>query len=155
MFLSKKIQALTALFIGTAGIAFAGECPEGKEGKPTLEAPTEAVGEVSNVLGTIELGTEMVALDDHILRIRTVTLPPDGIIPLHSHEDRPAWFYMKNGTLTIHRQDCTVPITLNTGDVSAEGKGTVHWAKNDGKEHAILLVTDIVHVEDQKMDMPM
>ena len=121
-------------------------CPAGKEGKSPFQAPTAPNGtEFTNILGVMDLSKETVMLKDHTLRIRTVTVSPGGIIPLHNHADRPAFFFMKNGSLTLFRQDCTVPQVLKEGDVSPEGKGTVHWARNDGKEFAILLVTDVVH----------
>lgn len=131
-------------------------CPAGKEGKSPLTAPTADTGTAfENVIQTLDLSHESAMLKDHVLRIRTVTVSPGGIIPLHSHEDRPAMFFMKNGSLTLFRQDCTVPQVLHEGDVTREGKDTVHWARNDGKEFAILLVTDVVHVKDMDKKMPM
>src|SRR5215470_15114272 len=86
-----------ALLVGApmaATNAFAGECPAGKmqaNVRPPVSTP--ASGVTDTTLGSIDLGKEQVMLKDHELRFRKVTIAPGGVVPWHSHADRPALIF--------------------------------------------------------------
>src|SRR5262245_46120398 len=87
-----------ALLVGAtmaATNAFAGECPAGKM-QTNVRQPvnTPASGVTDTTLGSIDLGKEPVMLKDHELRFRKLTIAPGGVVPWHSHADRPALIFV-------------------------------------------------------------
>jgi quercetin dioxygenase-like cupin family protein len=142
-------------FVAGAAVAVspasAGQCPadKTKEGvRTTGEMKPHAV--TDNVLGMIELGKEKVALADRRLRLRKLVVQPGGVVPWHSHEDRPALIYIVSGSISEYASNCSVPIEHKAGDVSIEKLGVQHWWKNNGKSAAILLSADLF--QDHKHD---
>src|SRR5947209_5161974 len=77
--------------IALASAARAGECPAG-EMRPEARASGETMprGVTDSVLGAVPLGKEIKGLDDRELRLRRLTVQPGGVVPWHSHADRPA-----------------------------------------------------------------
>jgi quercetin dioxygenase-like cupin family protein len=73
---------------------------------------------------------------------------PGGIVPWHSHTDRPAIIYIISGKITEYRSTCAEPIVHRAGESTAEVKGTSHWWKNTGKETVVLLSADLFHDKD-------
>ena len=71
--------------------AFAGSCPADKV-KANAREPVAlaAKGVTDTTLAAIDLGKQMVGAKDHELRFRKLTIEPGGIVPWHSHDDRPA-----------------------------------------------------------------
>ena len=72
-------------------------------------------------------------------------LQPGGIVPLHSHADRPALIITIQGEVTEYRSTCNAPIIHHTGEISREAGGISHWWKNTGKTEAVLLSSDVFH----------
>jgi len=132
--------------VALASVALAGECPADKRGvNVTKPGPTAATGVTDTVLVAIDLSTEKLALSDHQLRLRRLVVKPNGIVPWHSHEDRPAIIYIISGQIYEHSSNCSVPILHQAGEATREGNGTAHWWQNTGKETVVLLSADILH----------
>src|SRR6476659_6969576 len=63
--------------------------------------PKDNQGVDFKVLTTVDLGPDIPGLQ---LRTRAGTLEPGGVAGIHSHKDRPAIAYIKEGTLTEMRE---------------------------------------------------
>lgn len=140
-----------AMTIG-ATASFAGECPTNKmvaDGQGQKDAGMAAKDVTDTVLASTDLSKEMVALPDHLFRLRQLVVKPGGIVPWHSHGDRPAMIYIVSGEVTEYASTCAVPIVHKAGDVAPETHTTAHWWKNTGKKTAVLISVDILH---DKMD---
>jgi quercetin dioxygenase-like cupin family protein len=147
---SVSMAALAAAsFAVLAGAAQAGECPVDKRGVDVTKPSTMAAKDVTDtVLGSIDLSKEKVALADHQLRIRKLEIKPGGVVPWHSHGDRPAIIYIIKGEVLEYASNCAVPIVHKAGDVAPETSATAHWWKNTGSETVVLISADLLH--DQK-----
>ena len=89
----------------------AGECPPDKVGaNPLANAPTAPAGVTENELSSIDLAKENVKLDQRRLRFRHMEIQPGGIVPLHSHADRPALIMVNAGQIYENSSKCLVPI---------------------------------------------
>ena len=135
-----------------AGVAFAASpASAGERPADKIKAGVRTTGEMKpkdvtdNVLGMIELGREKVALADRRLRLRKLVVQPGGIVPWHSHEDRPALIYIVSGQMQEYASNCSVAIEHKAGEVSVEKLGVQHWWKNNGKTAAVLLSADLFH----------
>ena len=141
--------ALASLVAGASILgsnAVAGECPAGAM-KPNAREPVtlQPVGVTDTTLGSIDLGKEMVGVKDHELRFRKLTVAPGGIVPWHSHDDRPALIYVAEGEIMEYASNCAQPIVHKTGDIRPETRGTSHWWKNLGDKTVVLYVGDVLH----------
>jgi quercetin dioxygenase-like cupin family protein len=129
-----------------AAAANAGECPAGKMGVDVTKASAlPASGVTDNVLAAIDLSKEPAKLDGRMLRLRKLEIKPGGVVPWHSHGDRPAIIYIVQGEVVEHASNCSVPIVHKAGEVARETSATSHWWKNAGKQTVILLSADILH----------
>jgi quercetin dioxygenase-like cupin family protein len=143
-------QSVLALAVAVAGsmvvasAAAAGQCPADKV-KPDVRAKVDdkAVGVSDVTLGSIDLGKEPAHIEGRELRFRKLTIAPGGIVPWHSHDDRPALIFVERGEIVEYASNCEVPITHKAGDIRPEMFGTSHWWKNLGKETVILYVGDV------------
>ena len=144
----RTLLASTALAasVALAAPAFAGECPAGQmradATKPVNYGP-KAVTDM--VLAQIDLAGEKIALNGHLMRVRKLEIQPGGIVPWHSHGDRPALIYVQSGEIYEHASNCAVPILHKTGEVARETHATSHWWKNEGTAPVVLLSFDIQH----------
>ena len=128
------------------GIAYAGGCPAGKELADATKPATYAASGVSDtVLASIDLAKEPAKIDGRKLRLRKLVIQPGGIVPWHSHGDRPAIIYIIQGEVTEYASNCSVPLVHKAGDTTPELHATAHWWKNTGKETAVLLSADLLH----------
>ena len=140
------LSLIAAATLSLAGLARAGECPADKVGANALPgAATAPVGVVDTELASIDLAHENVKLDQRRLRLRHMTIAPGGIVPFHSHEDRPALIMVNAGEIYEYSSKCTVPILHKAGEVSREFLGTKHWWKNTGNVTVDLTIGDIVN----------
>jgi quercetin dioxygenase-like cupin family protein len=147
MTISSLRNASFALMVAAsfAAPAFAGECPAGQAGtNPLTGAPTMPKGVTDTVIGSVDLGPE-IAVPDRQLRTRRLVVQPGGIVPMHSHVDRPALIYTLSGSITEYRSSCTVPIQHKAGDIAREADGISHYWINHGKVAAVLLSSDVHH----------
>jgi len=144
----RTLLASTALAatVALAAPAFAGECPAGQmhadATKPVNYGPKDVT---DKVLAQIDLAGEKLALKGHLMRVRKLEIQPGGIVPWHSHGDRPAIIYVVQGQVTEYASSCAVPILHKAGEATAETHLTAHWWKNTGKTTAVLLSADILH----------
>ena len=135
-----------AAALAAAGYASAGECPADKLAANALPgAATAPVGVVDTELASIDLAHENVKLDQRRLRLRHMTIAPGGIVPMHSHEDRPALIMVNSGEIYEYNSKCAVPILHKAGEVAREFMGTKHWWKNTGSVTVDLTIGDIVN----------
>ena len=140
----RQIALATAL--AAAGFAQAGQCPADKVAANDLKGAVIApVGVVDTELASIPLGTENVKLDQRRLRLRQMTIMPGGVVPLHSHEDRPALIMVNSGEIYEYSSKCAVPILHKAGETAREFMGTKHWWKNTGSVPVNLTIADIVN----------
>jgi len=139
---------LSVLFVAPS---FAGECPSGKAGANELPgAATAPVGVTEMELSYIDLGKEAVNLPQRRLRYRHMEIAPGGVVPLHSHGDRPALIMVNQGQIFEYSSQCTVPILHKAGEIGRESNGLKHWWKNEGNVTVVLTIADIVN--DKKVD---
>ena len=132
--------------LSAAASAFAGECPADKFKAGAREpVTTPASGVTDTVLASIDLAKEPVMLNNHLQRVRKLVIQPGGVVPWHSHTDRPALIYIIEGEIVEYASNCSVPIVHKAGDVRAEVQGTSHWWKNLGDKTVTLLSFDILH----------
>lgn len=126
-----------------ASPALAGQCST--PGTTDLAgAPTMPKGVTDDVLSAINLAPE-IGVDGRQLRTRRLVVQPGGIVPVHSHKDRPALIYVISGSITEHSSACGAPIDHKAGDISREADGLSHYWENHGKEPAVLLSSDVFH----------
>jgi quercetin dioxygenase-like cupin family protein len=138
--------AAAIAFLAGASIAQAGSCPADKQmADATKPVDYAAKGVVDTVVGSIDLSKEPAMVQDRKFRLRKLTIQPGGIVPWHSHGDRPAIIYVVSGTVTEYASNCAVPIVHGAGDVAMETHVTAHWWKNTGKKTAVLLSSDLLH----------
>lgn len=139
-------QFALAAAIAATGLAHAGQCPADKVAANDLKGAAAApVGVVDTELASIDLANENVKLDQRRLRLRQMTIMPGGIVPLHSHEDRPALIMVNSGEIYEYSSKCTVPILHKAGETAREFMGTKHWWKNTGPVPVSLTIGDIVN----------
>jgi quercetin dioxygenase-like cupin family protein len=123
--------------------ASAGECPADQTKADAREAVNvEAVGKTDTVIATIDVDKEQ-GVDGRVLRMRRLEIEPGGVVPWHSHGERPAIIYIIKGTIEEYASNCAVPIVHKAGDVTAETKDISHWWKNTGDETAVLISADL------------
>ena len=146
LFRTLAVSTLMAAGLGLAAPAFAGECPSGQmradATKPVTYGP-KAVTDM--VLAQIDLADEKIALKGHLMRVRKLEIQSGGIVPWHSHGDRPALIYVVSGQIYEHASNCAVPILHKAGEVARETHATSHWWKNEGTAPVVLLSFDIQH----------
>ena len=140
---------LIGLLAGSAtfsSVAVAGECPADKV-KANVREPVNlpANGVTDTVLATIDLAKEPIKADGRLQRVRKLVIQPGGVVPWHSHDDRPALIYVIEGEINEYNSNCSVPIVHKAGDVARETLGTSHWWKNLGEKTVTLLSFDILH----------
>jgi quercetin dioxygenase-like cupin family protein len=131
---------------GAAGAAHAGSCPSDKLAANALPgAATMPEGVIDTELASIDLGPENVKLENRRLRMRQMTIAPGGIVPKHSHGDRPALIMVNSGEILEYNSKCAVPILHKAGEIARESLGTEHWWKNVSGNPVNLTIADIVN----------
>ena len=138
------VAAITAASVATASSAIAGECPAGKmQANVREKVDYKPVGVTDVTLGAINLEKQPAKIRDRELRFRKLTIEPGGIVPWHSHDDRPALIYVQQGEIVEYASNCSEPIVHKAGEIRPEVSGTSHWWKNLGTETVILYVGDV------------
>jgi quercetin dioxygenase-like cupin family protein len=141
------LAAIAAGFVTLAAApAFAGSCPADKVvADAQQERMTTPKGVTDKVIASIDLAQEKVGLKDHKFRMRRLVIQAGGVVPWHSHAERPAIIYIVSGTIVEYASTCSVPIVHRAGEVSTETKATSHWWKNTSGRPVVLLSADILH----------
>jgi quercetin dioxygenase-like cupin family protein len=145
--LAGAVGALAVL----AAPAVAGECPAGQRKTNAREAsPLPGSGVIDTVLAAIDLAHESIKAKDRQMRVRKLVVQPGGVVPWHSHNDRPALIYIVEGEIHEYASNCAGPILHKAGEVARETHGTSHWWKNLGDKAVTLLSFDILHDKNDK-----
>jgi quercetin dioxygenase-like cupin family protein len=142
-----------ASFLGVAialaaGTVSAGECPADKrvaDGQGQKMSTAAAKGVKDAVRASIPLANEAPKLAGRLFRIRQLDIEPGGIVPWHSHDERPAHIYVVRGSIIEYASNCAVPIQHAVGDIASERRGTSHWWQNTTNEPVTLISVDIFH----------
>jgi quercetin dioxygenase-like cupin family protein len=127
-----------------ASAAFAGECPADQV-KPDATKPVDMkpVGVTDIVIAMIDVDKEQ-GIKDRKFRMRKLTIEPGGVVPWHSHGERPAIIYIVEGQIEEYASNCAVPLVHKAGEVVAETKQVSHWWKNTGDKTVVLLSADLL-----------
>jgi quercetin dioxygenase-like cupin family protein len=144
--------AVAGAVLFAAPTAFAGECPAGQAHANVTKPMTMPKGVTDTVLAAIDLSKEKIGAKERQFRIRRLVIEPGGIVPFHSHGDRPALIYVVEGEIYEYSSQCAVPILHKTGEVARETHATSHWWQNTTDKKVVLLSADILHdVADKNM----
>jgi len=147
--------AIAGMFSLAAVAANAGECPADKrvpDGKGQQMSTAAAKGVKDVVRSTTDLSKEPAAINGRLFRFRQLDIEPGGIVPWHSHGNRPAMIYIVSGEVIEYASNCAVPIVHKTGDVAPEKNGTQHWWQNTTGAPVVLISVDLFPVEMMKDD---
>lgn len=149
-----RTLSATGLVLGAltlASVAHAGQCPADKLGTDVTKPSTMAAKDVTDkVLASIDLANEPAMIQDRSLRLRRLEIKPGGVVPWHSHGDRPAIIYVVEGEIFEHASTCAVPILHKAGEVAPETHATSHWWENKSKKTVVLLSADVLHDTNDK-----
>jgi quercetin dioxygenase-like cupin family protein len=149
-----KLITLAGVIAGSFAIstaALAGACPADQQKANAREAvTTPAKGVTDTVLAALDLANEAPKLKDRQMRVRKLVIQPGGIVPWHSHGERPALIYIIEGDVVEYASNCAVPITHKAGEVARETHATSHWWQNHGDKTVVLLSFDILHDKNDK-----
>lgn len=145
---TNKTRGLAAIaFIACAafaGTAHAGECPADKHMANATKPVDHAVqGVTDTTLGAIDLGKEQAKIAGRELRLRKMVIQAGGVVPWHSHDDRPAVIYVAEGEIVEYASNCAVPIVHRAGETRKETNGTSHWWKNHTNTQVVLFIGDV------------
>jgi len=103
----------------------------------------ETKGVTVKLLATVDLGPEIEGMAGRQLRMRMVTIEPEGVFgPIHDHKDRPGIVYILQGTITDHRNGVVTEYGPGVG--WPEDRNTTHWLENRGTIPAVEISVDIV-----------
>ena len=108
-----------------------------------------AKGVTDAVRASTDLAKEPAKIQGRQFRLRELNIEPGGIVPWHSHNERPAMIYIVSGEVTEYASSCAVPIVHKAGDVAPEKNGTSHWWQNHGKVASKLISVDLFPVADK------
>ena len=148
----KALQIVAAIVATYSMSAFAGECPADQrvaDGKGQAMVSYGAQGVTDVVRASTDLAKEPVKLQGRQFRLRELNIEPGGIVPWHSHNERPAMIYIVSGEVTEYASSCAVPIVHKAGDVAPEKNGTSHWWQNHGSVPSKLISVDLFPVADK------
>lgn len=112
-----------------------------------LVGPKAPVGMSIRELGSIKLGPEFPQVPEaanYMMRGRYVTVDAGGIVPIHSHKDRPAVTYVIQGEIVEHRSDENGPIVRRAGDCTIDNNGIAQWWENKTAQQVTLFVVDFL-----------
>jgi quercetin dioxygenase-like cupin family protein len=149
--------ALVASLAAAHG-ALAGECPANQrapDGQGQPMSNEAAKGVTDRVIASTDLAREPVKVEGRALRARRLDIAPGGVVPWHSHGDRPAMILITSGEISEYASNCKVPIVHKAGDIAAERSPTAHWWKNHGTEPVVIYSFDLFRVEDKKQERMM
>jgi len=138
------------------GAAHAGGCPDGKtvaDGKGQAMSKLPANGVTDTIISTNDVSAAPFNIKDRTLRLRRLEVQPGGVVPWHSHGDRPAIIYIISGQIVEYASTCSVPIVHKTGEANPEAYTTQHWWRNETNEPVVLLSADLFHKESKDAHM--
>lgn len=108
---------------------------------------TPASKVTDTVLTSLDVSQAPAMIDGRLFRLRRLVIEPNGVVPWHSHANRPAIIYVLQGSVTEYQSNCRVPIVHTAGESTPELAETSHWWRNTGSTTAILLSSDLLPVD--------
>jgi quercetin dioxygenase-like cupin family protein len=108
---------------------------------------TPASGVTDTVIASIDVAKEPAHIPGRLFLLRRLVVQPGGVVPWHSHGDRPAIIYIESGEVTEYASTCSVPIVHRAGDSTPELHTTAHWWKNTGSVPVVILSADLFPVK--------
>ena len=142
---------MTSTLVVGLSSAGAGQCPADQVRANAREPVSHAAkGVTDTVLAAIDLEKEPAGIKDRQLRFRKLTIEPGGIVPWHSHADRPAIIYVAEGEIIEYASTCAVPIVHKAGEIRPETYPIAHWWQNNGSRTVVLFVGDVLHDKSDK-----
>ena len=143
--------ALVAADLLRGRSCMAGECPADKV-TPAPASQERRSQRASPIPSSPPSTCPRKNLKDRQMRIRRLVVQPGGVVPWHSHEDRPALIYIVSGTIQEYASNCSVPIehggrSRSRSSASSTGGRTL-------RRPVVLLSSDVFHEtrpEDQHM----
>ncbi|HEX3325547.1 MAG TPA: cupin domain-containing protein [Actinomycetota bacterium] len=110
------------------------------------QAAPETKGVTSELLATVDLGSEIEGMAGRQFRMRMFTFAPGSVLgPIHDHKDRPGMVYILQGTITDHRNGVATDYGRGVG--WPEDRNTTHWLENRGTLPAVEISIDIARQE--------
>ena len=107
------------------------------------EVAPDQQGVSVTLLATVDLGPEIEGMDGRELRMRMVSIEPGGVFgPVHDHIGRPGTVYVREGTITDHRDGIATDYGPGVG--WPEDRDTRHWLENRGSVRAVEISVDVV-----------
>ena len=94
----------------------------------------------ATVVSTVDLAPD---LPGYQLRLRHVVFEPGSMIGMHSHQDRPAFSYILEGTLTVGTEGGDVR-EYQPGEVITEWRDVTHWGENRGTSPVVIVGMDLI-----------
>ena len=145
--LSLRAAAAALLSIGALSAVSAGECPADQRRPNGTGQPMSALGPsgvTDAVVTSIDVAKEPLSIQGRQFRARKLDIAPGGVVPWHSHGDRPALLLIASGEITEYASTCAIPLVHKAGEVSVDA-GRSHWWQNTGKKPVVLISADILH----------
>ena len=117
-----------------------------------IDPPTAPVDETDATLSFIDLNEVTLPegsapLEKRHLRFRRVDVGPGGIVPYHSHENRPAILFVMSGEIIEYNSRHEKPRTHKSGSIIAEFGDVWHWWKNDSSDPVVIYAADLAELE--------
>jgi quercetin dioxygenase-like cupin family protein len=155
-----RTRSVAAALLAACGLALAlpataaqaGTCPAGQAATDADHGRmTEPRGVTDTVIASLDVAKEPIAIDGRLFRLRRLEIQPGGVVPWHSHAERPAIIYVQSGEVTEYSSLCKTPLVHRAGEATPELSGAAHWWKNSGQTPAVLLSADLLKLgEDAK-----
>ncbi|MCE7733169.1 cupin domain-containing protein [Vibrio campbellii] len=106
------------------------------------KAPTQPIGETELNIGSIELADVAFLKNIDVNRLKLalneVRIAPNGVVPLHSHNERPAIMFVVQGEITEYNSNVNEPKKHKAPSVAVEFNDVEHWWKNEGDEEVVI-----------------
>ncbi len=118
-----------------------------------LTGPAMPVGESEREVRTYDIAQNLPQLGTHLFRTRYVDVAPGGVVPIHSHTNRPSLYLITSGEIMVHQTGIAEPLLLKTGDSHMAAEGAAHWWENKGTEKVAIWVADICPEDDPMVKM--
>jgi quercetin dioxygenase-like cupin family protein len=111
-----------------------------------VNAPTSSADETSTELNHIQIADIVLPegakpLLQRKMRLRQLDVTPGGVVPIHSHENRPAILYILKGSMHEYNSRFENPRFFKEGDTLAEFNHVTHWAKNASDTEILSILT--------------
>lgn len=110
--------------------------------------PTDPVDETDTTLASIDLSTVNLSLANRHFRFRRVDVGPGGVVPWHSHANRPAMMFIAVGEIVEHNSNAAGPQVRRAGDVVSEAGDVWHWWKNETNKPVVIYAADLADPND-------